>query len=559
MRTPSGFFFGLIGGLLILSWMGALMFGPGSMAEGRALFGDESGGAIGLELEGSLRVFLTQLLLMAFGVLSLFSAFNSKGLYLPKGEVHALLSAPISSADLVRYRLLVDAGKTAASSMVFVALFWGRLPKPGFGVFGLLLALFTITILSRASSLALGNTNLWLGRFFRGRSLGRLGFLFGAVAWAVMIFFMVKSNVVMFGLDMDIQDRLRALAAEPIVAVLVAPARPFAELVLAERAADFLLWLAIDIGLLICAFELCARSAGEIREASMSTSEELAKRLGAIGKGHSGVSALGRMKRSGAQLRRVPRVFGRGKVGTIAWAQLVGVTRFSLGTFLLCFAVVGFLVFVTVNEELAGDLGSPRKELMISTALIVVLGTMYLGTSMRFDFRTSLSRLESIKSWPLSARRLFFATVLPQALIMTLLLLAGVASRLVLTGTYDPVLFYCASLVPAYVYAWVALDNAVFLWFPVKFIPGQDGAVHHMGRSMLLLFLRVFLLASFGAVLAATLFLLSLVSESLGMGAELAEDLGYWLLLLGVLAGGALFSLLGGLALRHYDVSKSIS
>jgi len=258
-------------------------------------------------------------------------------------------------------------------------------------------------------------------------------------------------------------------------------------------------------------------------------------------------------------MRRVPRVFGHGKVGTIAWAQLVGVTRFSLGTFLLCFTVVGFLVFVTVNEELAGDLGSPRKELMISTALIVVLGTMYLGTSMRFDFRTSLSRVESIKSWPLSARRLFFATVLPQALIMTLLLLAGIASRLALTGTYDPVLLYCAALVPAYVYAWVALDNAVFLWFPVKFIPGQDGAVHHMGRSILLLFLRIFVLASFGAVLAATLFLLSLVSESLGMGAELAENLSYGLLLFGVLAGGALFSLLGGLALRHYDVSKSIS
>ena len=53
-------------------------------------------------------------------------AFNAKGLYLPKSELHALLSAPISSADLVRYRLLVGGGKTALSGVIFVALFWNR-------------------------------------------------------------------------------------------------------------------------------------------------------------------------------------------------------------------------------------------------------------------------------------------------------------------------------------------------------------------------------------------------------------------------------------------------
>ena len=552
MRTPSGCIFGIIGGGLIASWMGALMFSTGHG-------GAELKGLMGPAIDPLLQVFLVQCFLTAFAVLSLFSAFNSKGLYLPTGEVPALLSAPISSADLVRYRLLVAAGQPVVSSMVFVALFWGRLPKPGYGVFGLLLALFTITILSRAASLALGNTNLWLGRFFQGRSLGRAGFMIGALAWGGMIFFMVQSDVVMFGLDMDIQERIRSFAANPLVGLLAAPARPFAELVLAKTASGFLLWLAVDVGILALVFELCARSAGEIREATMATSEALAKRLGAISKGHSGVSALGRLKRGDARLRRVPRVFGRGKIGTIAWAQLVGVTRFSLGTFLLCFAVVGFLVMLTVDKDLAGDLGPPDKEMAISTAIIVVLGTMYLGTSMRFDFRTSLTRMESLKSWPLSASRLFFATVLPQALIMTLLLLAGVLSRLALTGVYEPVLLKFLALIPAFVYAWVSLDNAVFLFFPVKFIPGQDGAVHHMGRSILLLLLRVILLTGFGVVLAGTLFLLSLLTDFMGMGAELVENLGFWLVLFGILVAGALFSRLGGLALSHYDVSKSVS
>jgi hypothetical protein len=170
-----------------------------------------------------------------------------------------------------------------------------------------------------------------------------------------------------------------------------------------------------------------------------------------------------------------------------------------------------------------------------------------------------LTRMESLKSWPLSASRLFFATVLPQALIMTLLLIAGVLSRLALTGVYEPVLLKYIALIPAFVYAWVSLDNAVFLFFPVKFIPGQDGAVHHMGRSILLLLLRVILLTSFGVILAGTLFLLSLLSDFMGMGAELVENVGFWLVLFGILVAGALFSRLGGLALSHYDVSKSIS
>lgn len=547
MRSPSGCVFGLLGILLIFAWLGLMVFGPG---RGGLDWGSQ-------ENEAELQMFLVQAFLGAFGFLSLMGAFNAKGLYLPKSELQTLLSAPISTSDLVRYRLFVDGGKTALSGIIFVALFWGRLPSPGYGIFGILLALFSITVLGRMFSLALGNTNLRLGRFFSGRALGRIGFSIGMVLWAAMVGLLVGSDgaAELFGGSETMSERMMAAAEAPLVIALLSPLRPFAELVVAETAPQFLSWLAVDVTILIVLFELCARSVGEIREATLTTSEALAKRIGAMRKGHSGLAAMGRAERKeGARVRRLPRLFGQGKWGTVAWAQLVGITRFSLATTLIGFVVMGFAVVMSL--KIGGD---DESQVMTSSLLITGLGTMYLGATMRFDFRSSLSRMESIKSWPISSRRLFFATVFPQVLLMTTMIIIGVITRNALKGVFHPDLIQYLALIPVVVYAWVSLDNAVFLFFPVKFIPGQDGAVHHIGRSLLLLVLRMVLLAIAGGVLAAILFLLYWAEEIFDLGHDLLELLAPWILLVGVLGAGALFTYLGGVALRRFDVSRSVS
>ena len=548
MRSPSGCLFGLLGFLLIIGWLGLMVFGPGR--GGGVDWGDEG-------QSEAVRILLVQAFLAAFGFLSLMGAFNAKGLYLPKSELHALLSAPISSADLVRYRLLVDGGKTALSGVIFVALFWNRLPSPGYGVFGILLALFAITILGRMFSLALGNTNLWIGRFFVGRALGRIGFSIGMVVWAAMIGLLVKADNAgeLFGGDVDMRARLESAADSPLLTGLLSPLRPFAELVVAETPSQFLLWLGVNVAILVALFELCARSVGEIREATLTTSEALAKRIGAMRRGHTGLAAMGRTERKvGARVRRLPRLFGHGKVGTIAWAQLVGISRFSLATTLLGLAVVGFAVVMSLEID-----GTAKEQVMMSSLLITGLGTMYLGATMRFDFRSSLSRMESIKSWPVPAGRLFFATVLPQVFLITALLLLGVFTSLVVKGVFHPVLIQCLALIPVVVYAWVSLDNAVFLIFPVKYVPGQDGAVHHIGRSLLLLLLRIILLSVAGGFLALVIFALYWGTELVGFDATLVERLAPWILFLGVLIAGWVFTAVGGAALRRYDVSRSIS
>ncbi|MCH2105948.1 MAG: putative ABC exporter domain-containing protein [Planctomycetes bacterium] len=548
MRSPSGCLFGLLGFLLITGWLGLMVFGPGR--GGGMDWGD--GGQ-----SEEVRMLLVQAFLAAFGFLSLMGAFNAKGLYLPKSELHALLSAPISTSDLVRYRLFVDGGKTALSGVIFVALFWNRLPSPGYGVFGILLALFAITILARMFSLALGNTNLWIGRFFVGRALGRVGFSVGMVIWAAMIGLLVMADTPgeIFGDDWSMDELFQAASESPAVIALLAPLRPFAELVVAETTGQFLTWLAVNVGVLVLLFELCARSAGEIREATLTTSEALAKRIGAMRKGHTGLAAMGRAERkAGARVRRLPRLFGYGRLGTIAWAQLLGITRFSLATTLIGFIVVGLAVVMSLEID-----GDAKEQVMMSSLMITGLGTMYLAATMRFDFRSSLSRMESIKSWPIPSARLFFATVLPQVLLVTALLVVGVLTRTLAKGVFHPALVPCLLLIPAFVYAWVSLDNAVFLLFPVKFVPGQDGAVHHIGRSLLLLVLRLFLLSVAGGVLALIIFAMYGVTEALEMDSGVIESAVPWILFAGILFAGWCFTLAGGAALRRFDVSRQIS
>ena len=97
------------------------------------------------------------------------------------------------------------------------------------------------------------------------------------VSWAAMVGFLVSSDVAgeLFGGEESLGQRMQAVAETPIVVVLLAPMRPFAELVLAETLVQFLTWLAVDVALLVLVFELCAYSAGELREATLTTSSAL--------------------------------------------------------------------------------------------------------------------------------------------------------------------------------------------------------------------------------------------------------------------------------------------
>jgi hypothetical protein len=191
-----------------------------------------------------------------------------------------------------------------------------------------------------------------------------------------------------------------------------------------------------------------------------------------------------------------------------------------------------------------------------SALLIAVIGAFYLCAGLRFDFRMDLDHMGSIKAWPLDPRLVFLATLLPEVLLVSLLLVAAVTFRAAVAGVWPPLLTAVVAALPLFTLNWVAIDNAVYLLAPVRFVPGQEGALHHAGRSFVLWFLRMLVLsvalglatlAGFAAAIAG------MRAAALGEGSATA---------LGVLAGcvvlaasAAALVLIGGWCLRRFDPS----
>ena len=103
---------------------------------------------------------------------------------------------------------------------------------------------------------------------------------------------------------------------------------------------------------------------------------------------------------------------------------------------------------------------------------------------------------------------------------------------------------------------WASIDNVVFLFAPVRFTPGQEGALHHAGRALVLMLLRMvaFTCVTLGV---ASGFLLAygtqLVFElSAGGFNTLGAFFGCCALVLQIVGLVAL----GAFMLRRFDVSK---
>ena len=108
-----------------------------------------------------------------------------------------------------------------------------------------------------------------------------------------------------------------------------------------------------------------------------------------------------------------------------------------------------------------------------------------------------------LNNWALMALLVvvFWGTLLPQWAWIVLLGELAMALLVYLAGGIDQATGIAMLALPGGLALWMALDNALFLLWPIRVIPGQEGAVQNMGRNLVLLFLRVLL---FTALLALT-------------------------------------------------------
>ncbi len=473
LKTPKGIFLALVGATLVAAWFGSLAFS--AAFEGDTFTGEN------LSL-------MVEVGALALCLMTITASLNHRGIYMPSEELELLLAAPVSRADLVRYRLIASVGRYLLSGMIFGLLFMLRLPHAGFAFFGILLSMLTLPILGQFTSLVAGALELRFGRLMRRSRLRYLHLLLvGLIAIGFVAVVFGDSFAFQFSSIEQIERLHETLRESPIVQTLVAPLTPWTTMIASKTAAQFYPWFGVCLLSWLVLFELTVRMPFDFRELTLETSADVARRIRRVQRTGFGASAG---KASMASFgRRIPWLFGRSPAGAMAWVKLSSILRKTRGTVTISILIVSLM---TVASLLLFSGDSPIEGLKGAT-IVALLGTVYLCAGLRFDFRTDLDQMEAIKSWPISSRRAFFANLLPEVLLVSSLISCAIVVRILVTGAFHPAMYGLFASLPLLTLGWVALDNAVFLFAPVRNVAGQEGMLQHMGRSMVLVFLRVIL------------------------------------------------------------------
>jgi hypothetical protein len=541
LKRPTGWIFMILGLCLMMLWAGGLLFGNRF--------------ARAAPVSEELTAFWTHAGLLLLVVMTVIGSFSHRGLYLPKEEIERCFSSPISRPDLVRYRLLINLLRSIFAGVLFGAMTARRMPVAAFGFVGVMVTMLTLPILGQASALLLGDAENRIAKLSSRLPLK-------AISVLLAVLLVAATGILVIGGEAtsDIATKVRdwlprgasidGLMELPFVKAVLLPLRPWAAMITASDAVTFFAWLSVCAVIWYVGFELTARIPVDFRELSLATSADVAKKLNRVRRGALGASGGSVSKRTLGW--NLPWIFGRGGFGAIAWLKLASIVRKARGTLLVS---AGVVALVTMMMTVAFD-GSTAAEVVAGAGMLALIGTFYLCAGLRFDFRTDLELMEQIKAWPVRPTLVFLATLLPEVLLVSGALYAGILLRAAFTSEFHPAILAVLALQPLVTLAWVALDNAVFLFSPVRYSPGQEGALQHMGRSVVLMLLRAVL---FGIVLivaggpAALAYYV--VNGSLDYDAT-ALSIAIVVTWTGLLAVDGLLLLLGGKMLQRFDVAR---
>ena len=563
-RTPGGAVSLFVGVALLLLWVGSIIL--------RSSYVERT--------TDPPEVHLVRLGLAAYLAFVAFSSLSFRGVYMPRPELERLFSGPIKRSSIVRFRML-GAMLMALPFTVIVALFAGpRFASPWPAAFGLALTIPTASIFGQGLSLLAAKTG-GLGERLLGRIPQTLFRMVGALGIIGLFVFLsfgpgienssdaefwraqqervqrerTQNDYVPFGARVpsseemqspSVFQRLNDVAASPVVRTLTLPLHPWAKAIASPTLSQALPWLALIGGLLAMLFELVARLPIDFRETSLRTSKDMESKLARLRGGQGGAGAFGLSRN--ARGWRIPWLAGRSPMGAVVWVRTAWLIRQARGTLFIVAAVAVIGIVVGVKVFYAPVSGP---------ATLGLLATVYLASGVRADFRTDLDRMESMRAWPIPPWKVFVATLLPGVSLTVMVVTVMLLIRAVVLGQFGPDLWAVIALAPFLAYVWTAVDNAVFLLFPVRFIPGQGSALQHTGRGFLLVMLRMMLLiGALALALGGAYFLYEFVADH-GFGRPtLALYLaGAWVLVVGC----SLLTLLtafGAWALARFDVTR---
>jgi hypothetical protein len=414
-------------------------------------------------------------MLLAFCALNFLSDGHQRAIYFSPPEIQFLFPGPFLRSEVMWYKILL----TLFVSLVPTILLSLVLRIQGGWWFAGMIGLILLTTFMQFFTLALSLISNAIGESLYARSRWILG--------SLAIVGLVLGGVLALTHRAELPGYAKALIGSTTWHVITWPLRGFFELMVAQSWGEMLLPFLLSIGAIAAVMSSLVLLESGYEEAAAAASGRIYARIQAMrGNAFAAADTAGSTQSSSGRQVAIPLLPYWGGIGPIAWRQLVTASR-ALGKVAVILLVIG--ISVAVPNFL--DDGSSATLLPLMIGMSIWLSILFT-TLVPFDFRGDIDRIGTLKTLPIPAWRIALGQLIAPTLLMTLIQWSVIALAMLLAFDKMDLLLVLAAYVPVFCFYLIALDNLLFLLFPVRLMANTPGDFQAVGRNVVLTIGKVF-------------------------------------------------------------------
>ncbi len=413
--------------------------------------------------------------LILLGVLLLLAvSMSARILSFRPAEIDLLFAAPFSRRHLLVYKI-VDTGVGGAALALFIGIWQLHyFPNIAAALIGIWLAytfiqllLIALILLRKAIADPSASRNVRVAAL-----VGVTAFVLVTVIGVIKVVGEAASRG-----TWSLSHLAHAARESTIVSTALVPFDVLTLAMTAEGISDFALWGVVSAGMIALLFALVVRLDAFFLETSLTASRRVSRTLerarssGLVGKTSSMQLNLPLLRLGGA--------------GPIAWRQSINAIRNYRGVLFLLLLMAGtpaaalFLVAPGGGEE-----GSEFTRVMVP-AMMGLLVLFVVPAALRFDFRADIDMIDTLKSMPVPSRAVVTGQVLTPAVLLTVVIWVFTVTIAISFGYGTPVAAAGILLAIPLSLLLAAVENLVFLLYPVRPPVGNPADITLMARMML--------------------------------------------------------------------------
>ena len=461
MRTPKGAVFAVVGGVVLIVWLGSVLTSV----------------LVGTRTDPAKARAFAPIALLLLCLVNLFGGGGEKAIAFTPGEINFLFPGPFTRRELLLYKL----AKTVLATLAFAGFMsLVLLPHSG-GYVAAFVGAFLGILFTHLLGMAAVMTGQVVGEraYTRGRRIALL--LLGvAAAFAVAPAVSAASQAGMAEFVASIQN-------SRVARVVLAPFTVFARVFTARAFFPELLpWAAAGAAINAALVLIVLRLDADYLEAAAAASQRVQEQIQRMRSGSRVSPAAARRPGRG----RVPMLPWLGGAGPTVWRQTTNVLRVGRSILVVLLFICLAIVWMTVKGM--GHVG----------ALAAGGGwaTVFLSTMLKLDFRNDLEQLAALKAMPLRPTATAAGELAVPVTLLSFVHLVLLGSAAALAPPQHRHWAFVAMLfvVPFNVLL-MAIENGMFLLFPSRLAGVSPGDLGQMGRGVVLFLAKmVVILAACG-------------------------------------------------------------